>query len=178
MSLRKFYNLFYSANDQFILTDEPATAEELKFLHSCIKKVNQDIEQLSFNTSVSAFMICVNELKRIGCTKKEVLIPLAQLLAPFAPFITEEIWHTAGFNGSIHHSEYPQADENHLIKNEVNYPVSINGKKRYEWIVSKSISQTELQEQVLQLDEIKKWLEGQEIKKIIIVPNRMINIVI
>lgn len=176
--LRKFYNLFYSANDQFILTDEPATAEELKFLHSCIKKVNQDIEQLSFNTSVSAFMICVNELKRIGCTKKEVLIPLAQLLAPFAPFITEEIWHTAGFNGSIHHSEYPQADENHLIKNEVNYPVSINGKKRYEWIVSKSMNQTELQEQVLQLDEIKKWLEGQEIKKIIIVPNRMINIVI
>lgn len=176
--LRKFYNLFYDANDQFVLTDEPAIADELKILHTCIKKVNQDIEQLSFNTSVSAFMICVNELKRIGCTKRDVLLPLAQLLAPFAPFITEEIWQVAGQTGSIHHSNYPQADEQYLIKNEVNYPVSINGKKRFEWIVSKAISQSELQEQVLQLDEIQKWLEGQEIKKIIIVPNRMINIVI
>lgn len=176
--LRKFYNLFYDANDQFVLTDETAIADELKILHTCIKKVNQDIEQLSFNTSVSAFMICVNELKRIGCTKRDVLLPLAQLLAPFAPFITEEIWQVAGQTGSIHHSIYPQADEQYLIKNEVNYPVSINGKKRFEWIVSKAISQSELQEQVLQLDEIQKWLEGQEIKKIIIVPNRMINIVI
>ena len=176
--LRKFYNLFYDANDQFVLTDEPATPDELKILHTCIKKVNQDIEQLSFNTSVSAFMICVNELKRIGCTKRDALITLAQLLAPFAPFITEEIWHTAGQSGSIHHCNYPQADETHLIKNEVNYPVSINGKKRFEWIVAKTISQDELLKQVVELDEIKKWLEGQEIKKIIIVPNRMINIVI
>lgn len=176
--LRKFYNLFYDANDQFALTDEPATPDELKILHTCIKKVNQDIEQLSFNTSVSAFMICVNELKRLGCTKRDVLISLAQLLAPFAPFITEEIWHTAGYSGSIHHCNYPQADETHLIKNEVNYPVSINGKKRFEWIVAKTMSQDELLKQVVELDEIKKWLEGQEIKKIIIVPNRMINIVI
>ncbi|MBK7359815.1 MAG: leucine--tRNA ligase [Saprospiraceae bacterium] len=176
--LRKFYNLFYDANDQFVLTDEPATPDELKILHTCIKKVNQDIEQLSFNTSVSAFMICVNELKRLGCTKRDVLLSLAQLLAPFAPFITEEIWHTAGYSGSIHHCNYPQADETHLIKNEVNYPVSINGKKRFEWIVAKTMSQDELLKQVVELDEIKKWLEGQEIKKIIIVPNRMINIVI
>ncbi|MBK8295858.1 MAG: leucine--tRNA ligase [Saprospiraceae bacterium] len=176
--LRKFYNLFYNATDQFNLTDEPANADELKILHTCIKKVNQDIEQLSFNTSVSAFMICVNELKRIGCAKRDVLMPLAQLLAPFAPFITEEIWHAAGNTGSIHHCTYPMADENHLIKNEVNYPVSINGKKRFEWIVAKTLSQDELLQQVVELDEINKWLEGQEIKKIIIVPNRMINIVI
>ncbi len=176
--LRRFYNLFFDPSDQFILSADAATPEELKILHTCIKKVKQDIEQLSFNTSVSAFMICVNELKRLNCTKKEVLIPLTQLLAPFAPFITEEIWQLSGQPGSVHHSKYPEANELYLVTNEVNYPVSVNGKKRYEWIVSKSISQAELQEQVIQLEEIKKWVEGQTIKKIIIVPNRMINIVI
>jgi leucyl-tRNA synthetase len=176
--LRKFFGLFYNDSDQFILSDDPVTAEELKILHTCIKKVNEDIAQLSFNTSVSAFMICVNELRRLSCNKKSVLMQLTQLLAPFAPFISEEIWNLAGNKNSIHHSEYPIHSDEYLISDTVNYPVSINGKKRYEWIVSKSIAQDDLQRQVLQLEEISKWLEGQTIKKIIIVPNRMINIVI
>jgi leucyl-tRNA synthetase len=176
--LRKFYSLYFNEEDIFILQDEIPSPEELKILHTCIKKVNADIEDLSFNTSVSAFMICVNELKRLACKKKLILLPLAQLLAPFAPFITEEIWSKAKMNGSIHHSEYPLHSEEYLINENVNYPVSINGKKRYEWIVSKTIEKGELEIQVLKLDEIKKWIEGQQIKKIIVVKDRMINIVI
>lgn len=176
--LRKYYSLFFNTEDEFVLSDETATPEELKLLHTCIKKINEDIDQLSFNTSVSAFMICVNELKRLSCNKKSILLPLTQLLAPFAPFISEEIWKLAGYKTSIHHSDYPKHSEEYLVSDTVNYPVSINGKKRFEWIVSKSVSQDDLQKQVLQLDEISKWLEGQSIKKIIIVPNRMINIVI
>ncbi len=176
--LRKFYSLFFDSNDTFTLTDAEASPEELKILHTCIKKVNYDIDVLSFNTSVSAFMICVNELKRLNCTKESILLPLTRLLAPFAPFITEEIWQLSGMKGSIHHSEYPVHSEQYLISDTVNYPVSINGKKRFEWIVSKSLSQEELQNEVIQLQEIQKWLEGQEIKKIIFVSGRMINIVI
>ncbi len=176
--LRKYYSMFFNDKDEFSLVEEDATIEELKILHTCIKKVNEDIDQFSFNTSVSAFMICVNELRRLFCTKKSVLIPLTQLLAPFAPFITEEIWQLSGMNATIYHSDYPKHSEEYLISDTVNYPVSINGKKRYEWIVSKSVSQDELQNQVLQLEDISKWIEGQDIKKIIIIPNRMINIVL
>ncbi|MBK6546671.1 MAG: leucine--tRNA ligase [Saprospiraceae bacterium] len=176
--IRKFYSLFYNEADQFVLSDDGATGDEFRILHTCIKKVNQDIEQLSFNTSISAFMICVNELKRIGCNKKEILLPLTQLLAPFAPFITEEIWAIANNSGSIHHAAYPEHLEMYLVKDEVNYPISINGKKRFEWIVSKSLTQDQLQDQVLKLEEISKWVTGQQIKKIIIVPGRMINIVL
>jgi leucyl-tRNA synthetase len=176
--LRKFHSLFYDDKDSFQLSENEPDSEELKILHSCIKKINYDIDILSFNTSVSAFMICVNELKRLNCNKKSILIPLCQLLAPFAPFITEELWHRAGMTGSIHHSTYPKHNEDYLVSDTVNYPVSINGKKRFEWLVSKSITQEQLQKDVVKLDELKKWLEGQEIKKIIVVPARMINIVI
>lgn len=176
--LRRYYSLFWNAKDEFILSDEIPTKEELKILHTCIKKVNQDIEALSFNTSVSAFMICVNALKSINCSKRSILIPLTQLLAPFAPFITEEIWNLAGKKGSIQKSSYPSAIEEYLVEDSVNYPVSVNGKKRYEWNVSKSKPKSELETEVLELEEIKKWIEGNEIKKIIIVPERMINIVL
>lgn len=176
--LRRYFSLFWNANDEFYLTDEEPSREELKVLHTCIKKVNQDTESLSFNTSVSAFMICVNSLKSMACTKRQILIPLTQLLAPFAPFITEEVWHLAGNSGSIQHSKYPEANEDFLVEDSVNYPVSVNGKKRYEWKVSKAKPKSELESEVLELDEIKKWIDGVQIKKIIIVPERMINIVL
>ncbi|HOJ90544.1 MAG TPA: class I tRNA ligase family protein, partial [Saprospiraceae bacterium] len=123
-------------------------------------------------------MICVNSLKSMACTKRQILIPLTQLLAPFAPFITEEVWHLAGNSGSIQHSKYPEANEDFLVEDSVNYPVSVNGKKRYEWKVSKAKPKSELESEVLELDEIKKWIDGVQIKKIIIVPERMINIVL
>ena len=176
--LRRYYSLFWNAKDEFYLTDDEPSKEELKVLHTCIKKVNQDTESLSFNTSVSAFMICVNSLKSMACTKRQILIPLTQLLAPFAPFITEEVWHLAGKSGSIQHSKYPEANEDFLVEDSVNYPVSVNGKKRYEWNVSKSKAKSELESEVLELEEIKKWIDGAQIKKIIIVPERMINIVL
>ena len=152
--------------------------EELMVLHTCIKKVSADIEQVSFNTSVSAFMICVNELRRLNCSNKQILKTLNDLLAPFAPFITEEVNAMLGEQSSVHHSSYPIANEAYLIRDTTMYPVSVNGKKRYEWTVSKSISDDELKQQVLELEEIKKWIEGHEIKKLIFVPGRAINIVI
>ncbi|MBK9961920.1 MAG: leucine--tRNA ligase [Saprospiraceae bacterium] len=176
--LKKYYQLFFGDKNNFNLTDELPTSEELKILHTCIKKVNNDVQVLSFNTSVSAFMICVNELRKLNCNKKEILLTLNKLLAPFAPFITEEIHFASGGNGSVHHQEMPLHDEKHLTSEEINYPVSVNGKKRCEWLVLKTKPDHELMEEVLLLDEIKKWVEGQSIKKIIIVPGRMINIVL
>ncbi len=160
------------------MDDSSPSKEALRALHTCIKKLRSDLESLSFNTSVSAFMICVNELRKLQCTSREVLLTLNRLLAPFAPFITEEIHHHYGGAGSVHHQEYPMHDESCLISDEVNYPVSVNGKKRYEWTVPRSTPQNELESSVIQLEEIRKWVEGQTIKKIIIVPGRMINIVI
>ncbi|MDQ3143098.1 MAG: leucine--tRNA ligase [Bacteroidota bacterium] len=176
--LRKYFDQFWNDENNFELTIESANSEELKILHTCIKKVNSDLEQLSFNTSVSAFMICVNELRRLNCRKKEILWPLTKLLAPFAPFITEEIWSLAGEKDSIHYAPYPIHDEQYLQSDEVIYPVSVNGKKRHEWQVPKSWTQDQLEREVLQLEEIKKWTDNHPIKKIIIVPSRMINIVL
>ncbi|MEO6191275.1 MAG: class I tRNA ligase family protein, partial [Saprospiraceae bacterium] len=176
--IKKYYKLFYNEENALELSDENSTKEENKILHTCIKKVNEDISNLSFNTCISTFMICVNELRKLNCRKKEILIPLNLLLAPFAPFITEELHHAMGGQNSVHHATYPKADESYLVTDTVNYPVSINGKKRYEWLVSKSKPKTELEIEVLQLEEIQKWISNVEIKKIIIVPERMINIVI
>lgn len=176
--LKKFVSLFYTEEGQFCITNEKPEPEELKILHTCIKKVNSDIENLSLNTSVSAFMICVNELKKNNCNKREILLQLTQLLAPFAPFITEEIWEISGHTSSVHLSDYPKHNEAYLVSDTVNYPVSINGKKRFEWIVPKTMKDEELKSQVLQIPEIAKWLETSEIKKIIVIPGRMINLVI
>ncbi|NOT37315.1 MAG: leucine--tRNA ligase [Saprospiraceae bacterium] len=176
--IKKYYRMFFGENQTIIADESSPTKEELKILHTCIKKVNSDIENLSFNTSVSSFMICVNELRRLNCKSKEVLSILNRLLAPFAPFITEEINEKLGNKESVHHQAYPTHSEEYLISDEVTYPVSINGKKRHEWTVSKSKPQSELESEVLQLTEIQKWLEGVTIKKIIVVQGRMINIVL
>lgn len=176
--LKKYFALFFNEEGHFHLVDEEPTREELQTLHQCIKKVSQDIDSLSLNTCVSAFMICVNELRRIQCSNRRILLPLTQLMAPFAPFITEHIWKLSGHEGSIHLSSYPNWDEALTERTEVHYPVSINGKKRFEWIVAKSLGEEELRSGVLELPEIKKWLGGADPKKIILVPGRMINIVV
>ncbi|MCC6815575.1 MAG: leucine--tRNA ligase [Saprospiraceae bacterium] len=176
--LKKYYRLFFDEQNKFSIIDINPNKEELKILHTCIKKVNEDISNLSFNTSISNFMICVNELRRINCRNLNILSSLNKLLAPFAPFITEEINEKLGFAESVHHQSYPIHSEEYLVTDEVTYPISINGKRRHEWTVSKNKPQSELETEVLLLPEIQKWLKGSPIKKIIIVQGRMINLVV
>ena len=175
--LRKLWGLYYSA-DGLRVTDTPATKEELKSLHKLIRKVTQDVEQFSFNTSVAAFMICINELQGLKTASREVLQPLLILLAPFAPHIAEELWHAIGEETTIVAAEWPEYDEKLLVEDSFKYPVSFNGKTRFTIELPSEASQDEIREAVLSADEAQKWLEGKTPKKVIIVPGRIINIVL
>ena len=175
--LRKLWGLYYSA-DGLRVTDTPATKEELKSLHKLIRKVTQDVEQFSFNTSVAAFMICINELQGLKTASREVLQPLLILLAPFAPHIAEELWHAIGEETTIVAAQWPECDEKLLIEDSFKYPVSFNGKTRFTIELPREASQDEIREAVLSADEAQKWLEGKTPKKVIIVPGRIINIVL
>ena len=175
--LRKLWGLYYSA-DGLRVTDTPATKEELKSLHKLIRKVTQDVEQFSFNTSVAAFMICINELQGLKTASREVLQPLLILLAPFAPHITEELWHAIGEETTIVAAQWPEYDEKLLVEDSFKYPVSFNGKTRFTIELPREASQDEIREAVLSADEAQKWLEGKTPKKVIIVPGRIINIVL
>ena len=175
--LRKLWGLYYSA-DGLRVTDTPATKEELKSLHKLIRKVTQDVEQFSFNTSVAAFMICINELQGLKTASREVLQPLLILLAPFAPHIAEELWHAIGEETTIVATQWPEYDEKLLVEDSFKYPVSFNGKTRFTFELPREASQDEIREAVLSADEAQKWLEGKTPKKVIIVPGRIINIVL
>ena len=175
--LRKLWGLYYSA-DGLRVTDTPATKEELKSLHKLIRKVTQDVEQFSFNTSVAAFMICINELQGLKTASREVLQPLLILLAPFAPHIAEELWHAIGEETTIVATQWPEYDEKLLVEDSFKYPVSFNGKTRFTIELPREASQDEIREAVLSADEAQKWLEGKTPKKVIIVPGRIINIVL
>ena len=175
--LRKLWGLYYSA-DGLRVTDTPATKEELKSLHKLIRKVTQDVEQFSFNTSVAAFMICINELQGLKTASREVLQPLLILLAPFAPHIAEELWHAIGEETTIVAAQWPEYDEKLLVEDSFKYPVSFNGKTRFIIELPREASQDEIREAVLSADEAQKWLEGKTPKKVIIVPGRIINIVL
>ncbi|HMQ48384.1 MAG TPA: leucine--tRNA ligase [Saprospiraceae bacterium] len=177
--LKKFWSLFYDESGRFVVNDEAPSKEELKILHTAIKKVREDVERFSFNTCVSAFMVAVNELKKVECRKKAVLEPLVCLVAPFAPFVAEELWHLMGHTESVHaHGSYPELDEQYLLSDVIKYPVSINGKTRAFAELAATASQQELELAAYQLPEIQKWIEGKTIRKIIVVPGRMINIVV
>ena len=175
--LRKLWGLYYSA-DGLRVTDTPATKEELKSLHKLIRKVTQDVEQFSFNTSVAAFMICINELQGLKTASREVLQPLLILLAPFAPHIAEELWHAIGEETTIVAAQWPECDEKLLVEDSFKYPVSFNGKTRFTIELPREASQDEIREAVLSADEAQKWLERKTPKKVIIVPGRIINIVL
>ena len=175
--LRKLWGLYYSA-EGLRVTDAPATKEELKSLHKLIRKVTQDVEQFSFNTSVAAFMICINELQGMKTSSREVLQPLLILLAPFAPHIAEELWHAIGEETTIVAAEWPECDEKLLVEDSFKYPVSFNGKTRFTIELPREASQDEIREAVLSADEAQKWLEGKTPKKVIVVPGRIINIVL
>lgn len=174
--LKKYWRLFYQ-QDTWIVTEEKPTDKELKTLHTAIKKVNEDIERLSFNTAVSAFMVCSNELTSMDCHKKAILEPLNRLLAPFAPHITEHLHKELRQESSVHHATYPKHDEQFLKEDSFEYPVSINGKMRTKINFALDLSKEEIEAQVVQDGVVQKWLEGATPKKIIVVPGRIINVV-
>ncbi|MFI5171351.1 MAG: leucine--tRNA ligase [Chitinophagales bacterium] len=176
--LRKLWRLFIDETGNLKLTDATASNDEMKVLHKTIKKVGEDIEKLSFNTAVSAFMICVNELSALKCDKKEILENLLIILAPFAPFITEELWESCGHAGSIHKAAWPQINDAYLIENTFNYPVSINGKTRDTIELSLDMPTGEIEKTVMALESVIKWTEGKTPKKIIIVKGKIVNVVI
>ena len=175
--LRKLWGLYYSA-EGLRVTDAPASKDELKSLHKLIRKVTQDVEQFSFNTSVAAFMICINELQGLKTASREVLRPLLILLAPFAPHIAEELWHALGEETTIVAATWPKYNEQLLVEDSVKYPVSFNGKTRFTMEFAREASQDAIREAVLSAEEAQKWLEGKTPKKVIIVPGRIINIVL
>jgi len=176
--IRKFWALFYNKAGEYIVKDEPATKEELKSLHKLIKKVSGDIEQFSYNTSVSAFMICVNELSSLKCNKKEILSNLVVLLAPFAPHISEELWETLGNATSVCDAQWPEYNEDYLKEDVVNYTISFNGKARFNMEFAADADNNTIQETVLASEGAIKWIEGKPIKKVIIVPKKIVNIVV
>ena len=182
--LRRYWNLFWergSANPrdtegEFRVTDEQPTPAELKTLHKTIKKVTDDVENFSFNTSVAAFMICLNELG--GCNKRQILEPLTILLSPFAPHITEELWSRMGHTTSIFDAQMPQFNAQYLVENSFEYPVSVNGKLRFKKTLPLGISPAEIEKAILEDENTLKWLEGKSPKKVITVPGKIVNIVI
>jgi len=176
--LRKFWKLFLSKGGDIELSSEKATPAELKVLHKTIKKVREDIENFSFNTSVSTFMICVNELGDLKCNKREILEPLTVLLSPFAPHITEELWAHMGQKPSIADASYPVFNPAYLVESSYEYPVSINGKMRFKKELPLGISVKEIEDAVLADENTQKYLEGKQPKKVVIVPNKIINIVV
>ena len=177
--LRRFWSLFYDQNGNWIVDDTAPNSKEMKALHHTIKSVNEGLETFSFNTCVSDFMKAVNELKELDCHKKSILESLVILIAPFAPFIAEELWSALGHKESILvSSTYPKHNEAFLVSDSIEYPICINGKKRAEIELPADMSQEEVKEKALSVEEIKKWLDGAEIKKVILVPKKMINIVI
>lgn len=176
--IKKFWSLFYDRNNQYVVTDEPATKEELKSLHKLIKKVTNDIEQFSYNTSISAFMICVNELFSMKCSKKEILNQFIIVLTPFAPHVCEELWEQLGNKGSVCDAKWPLYNEEYLVENTVNYTISFNGKARFNMEFPSSETSETIQTTVLADERSVKWTEGKSIVKVIVVPKKIVNIVI
>ena len=173
--LRRYWRLFHTRTGEWAVTDEKATDKELKTLHKTIKKIREDIENFSFNTSVAAFMICINELGE--CHKREILEPLTILLNPFAPHITEQLWSMLGHKDSVCDASYPLCEEKYLVESTFEYPVMINGKLRFKQEYPLTTSPADIQADIVTKEEAQKWLEGATPKKIIVVPGKIINIV-
>ena len=175
--MRKLYRL-YESNGELIITDDKANEKELKTLHKTIKKVNEDIENFSFNTSVSTFMICVNELTDYKCHKREILEPLAILISPYAPHLAEELWSKLGYKVSISTAIYPQHNEEFLVESAHEYPVSFNGKMRFKLPLPLNLSKEEIEKAAIENEKSIPHLEGKTIRKVIVVPGKIINIVV
>jgi len=175
--LKKAWRLFYNQVGKFLVTDETPTKEEQKVIHTAIKKIGEDVERLSLNTSVSNFMICVNELTTLKCNKKEVLENLLLILAPYAPHFSEELWAALGHTTSITYASFPKVNESYIKEDAFEYPIMIGGKMRHKISFAIDASINDIEKSVIDDPKVQKWLEGKAPKKVIIVPNKIVNIV-
>ncbi|MDR2084858.1 MAG: leucine--tRNA ligase [Bacteroidales bacterium] len=176
--LKKLWRLFHDRNNNFILSDEEPTAEEMKILHKTISKVEEDIKKFSFNTAVASFMIAVNELSDLKCNKRGVLDQLIVLVSPYAPHIAEELWSLSGHNNTVEYEHYPIFNSKFIEEDDFEYPVSFNGKLRFKIRLPLTINQDEVEKIVLSAPEAKKWIDGKTVKKFIFVPKKIINIAV
>jgi len=176
--LKKLWRQFYDDTKGKVWNEEKATPAELKVLHRTIKKIEEDTERFSFNTGVSAFMVCVNDLIELKCNKKEILQPLLILLTPYAPHVSEELWHLLGNTGSILDAEFPKLNESYLVESSKEYPISVNGKLRTTIHIAMDAPQDDVERIVLSNEVIQKWMEGKPHKKIIYVKGKMVNVVV
>ena len=176
--LKKLWGLFFKG-DTCLVNDDQPTADNLKSLHKLIKKVTADIEAFSFNTSVAAFMICVNELASQKCHSRAILADLLVVLAPFAPHITEELWHSAiGNDSTICDARWPEFNEDFLRESQVTYAVSFNGKARFNIEVAADTPTDTVQALAMNHEAAARWMEGKTVRKVIVVPNKIVNIVL
>jgi leucyl-tRNA synthetase len=175
--IKKLWRLYFNEQHEFFVSDEAPGKDELKTLHKTIKKVDEDIANFSFNTSVSSFMIAVNELTALQCNKRAVLEPLAVLISPYAPHLAEELWHLLGHKESIAKAAFPVYEEQYLVELVKNYPVSFNGKLRFTLELPLDLRVEEIEREVLSHAKTKQILEGRSPKKVIIVPGKIVNIV-
>ncbi len=176
--IKKFWKLFFDENGKFNVSDDEPTRDELKIIHGTIKKIKDDIEKFSFNTGVSNFMICVNNLHDLKCNKRVVLSDLVILISSYAPHIAEEFWNLLGNSESVSSANFPEFNEEYLVESTFEYPVSFNGKLRFKIEFPLDLPKDEIEKQVLQAETAQKWIEGKKIRKVIIVPRKIINIVV
>jgi leucyl-tRNA synthetase len=176
--MRKLWRLYHDTNNDFLVSEEEPTPDELRVIHRTIKKIQEDIERFSFNTAVSSFMICVNELTDLKCNKRKVLNDLTLLISPFAPHMAEELWSLLGNKGSITQVAFPQYNEKYISVSSHTYPVSFNGKMRFKLELPLDMPVPEIEKAVLSANESEKWLEGKQPKKVIVIQGKIINIVL
>lgn len=176
--LRKMWNLFHDEQGKFVVSEEQPTAEELKTIHKTIKKIQEDIDRHAFNTPVSTFMICVNELAALKCNKRKVLEDLVVIISPYAPHIAEELWQLLGHQDGVSNANFPNFNEAYLKEDDHEYPISINGKMRTTMKFALDMPKDEIEKQVLASEIVQKWTEGKTPKKVIIVPKKIVNIVV
>jgi len=176
--IRKFWRLFHNEKLEFSITDEAPAKEELKVLHKTIQKIQDDIERFSFNTAVSAFMICTNELTDLKCNKRAILAELVVLISPYAPHMAEELWHLLGNTGSVCNAKFPEFNPAYTLDSTFTYPVSFNGKTRFMIELPLDMAVAEIEKAVLAAPESQKWLGGNPPRKVIVVPKKIVNVVL
>ena len=176
--VRKFWNLFHNNNESFEISEEQPSKQEFKILHKLIKKIEDDIEKFSLNTSISSFMIATNKLAQIKCNKRQILEPMVIMISPYAPHLGEEIWNKLDKKNSIVYAKFPTLKSIYLIEDSFEYPISINGKMRAKLSLPLDTPIKDIEREVLNHHMIKKWLNGKNPKKIIVVHKKIVNVVL